>query len=150
MAIKTFRGLLANNTERRINISTNKGDIGYRITKFEVMSRDPGDDTGSAGDYEHIVKIYSIPQTTITTVIDFEDQTLIAAAFIAGSKSAHSYPTSEVIVFDSMIFNQDIYISLLNQDKGDQCNYYIELEQFKLDLNESTVATLKDIRNIVG
>jgi len=28
------------------------------------------------------------------------------------------------------------------------CNYYLELEQFKLDLNENTVATLKNIRNI--
>ena len=27
-------------------------------------------------------------------------------------------------------------------------NYYVELEQMKLDLNENTVATLKDIRNI--
>jgi len=26
-------------------------------------------------------------------------------------------------------------------------NYYLELEQIKLDLSESTVATLKDIRN---
>ena len=26
-------------------------------------------------------------------------------------------------------------------------NYYIELEQIKLDIGESTVATLKDIRN---
>jgi len=29
-------------------------------------------------------------------------------------------------------------------------NYYIELEQVKLDLNENTVATLKDIRNIAS
>jgi len=27
-------------------------------------------------------------------------------------------------------------------------NYYIELEQMKLDLNENTVDTLKDIRNV--
>ena len=29
---------------------------------------------------------------------------------------------------------------------GKTMNYYIELEQVKLDLNEATVATLKDMR----
>ena len=47
-----------------------------------------------------------------------------------------------------MTFNQDIYITHTNlhADAG-PVNYYIELEQIKLDLNENTVATLKDIRN---
>ena len=44
-----------------------------------------------------------------------------------------------------MIFNQDIYVT--NYGSG-AMNYYIELEQIKLDLNENTVATLKDIRNL--
>jgi hypothetical protein len=48
-----------------------------------------------------------------------------------------------------MTFNQDIFITLGSQS-GASCNYYIELEQVKLDLNENTVATLKDIRNITG
>ena len=30
------------------------------------------------------------------------------------------------------------------------CNYYIELEQVKLDTNANTVATLKDIRNVTA
>ena len=33
-------------------------------------------------------------------------------------------------------------------DETGLVNYYIELEQMKLDLSENTVATLKDIRNI--
>ena len=148
MPIKTFRGLLADGTERRINLTTNKGEIGYRITKFEIMSKLPGEDAASGGDYEHIVKIWSVSQSTIDAVIDFENNELLGAAFLSGSASSHAYPTSEVIVFDSMIFNQDIYVTLKNQEKGDQCNYYIELEQMKLDLNEATVATLKDIRNL--
>ena len=44
-----------------------------------------------------------------------------------------------------MTFNQDIYITC--KSSGNM-NYYMELEQIKLDLNENTVATLKDIRNI--
>ena len=53
-------------------------------------------------------------------------------------------------MFDKEIFNQDIYITHHNQHDTDTsaCNYYIELEQVKLDLSENTVATTKDIRNI--
>ena len=47
-----------------------------------------------------------------------------------------------------MIFNQDIYVTHKDVAVGQTVNYYIELEQIKLDLNENTVATLKDIRNI--
>ena len=46
-----------------------------------------------------------------------------------------------------MTFNQDIYITLRCHNAAADVNYYIELEQVKLDLNENTVATLKDIRN---
>ena len=48
------------------------------------------------------------------------------------------------------IFNQDIYITHVDSDASAPINYYIELEQIKLDLNENTVATLKDIRNIAS
>ena len=47
-----------------------------------------------------------------------------------------------------MTFNQDIYVTHTDVLGAGACNYYIELEQFKLDLSENTVATLKDIRNI--
>ena len=47
-----------------------------------------------------------------------------------------------------MIFNQDIYLTHLESQGSSAVNYYLELEQIKLDLNENTVATLKDIRNI--
>jgi len=64
---------------------------------------------------------------------------------------ASAYPIQQVIIFDQEIFNQDIYIG--NQDvagSNSKINYYIELEQMKLDLSENTVATLKDIRNITA
>ena len=42
-----------------------------------------------------------------------------------------------------------IYITYTDNDSSDiTINYYIELEQVKLALDENTVATLKDIRNI--
>ena len=61
---------------------------------------------------------------------------------------ASHYPASSAgIVFDNEKFNQDIYVTCKDISDGEKCNYYIELEQSKLDLNEQTVATLKDIRN---
>jgi len=54
-----------------------------------------------------------------------------------------------VVIFDNEVFNQDIYITYTDNGGGsnEDINYYIELEQIKLDLSENTVATLKDIRN---
>jgi len=55
----------------------------------------------------------------------------------------------DTIIFDSEIFNQDIYVTYADsQGSTGEMNYYIELEQVNLDLNENTVATLKDIRNL--
>ena len=51
-------------------------------------------------------------------------------------------------VFDNITFNQDIYVTAVELAGGRPTNYHIELEQVKLDLNEQTVATLKDIRNV--
>jgi predicted component of type VI protein secretion system len=56
--------------------------------------------------------------------------------------------TSTVIVFDNSIFNQDIYVTHSDTTGSQPANYYIELEQFPLDLSESTVVTLQNIRDI--
>ncbi len=121
---------------------TNTGAIGYRIKKLEVIA-EPG------RNMECTFKVYKIPQTTATVDIDFDDQTLLAAAIYTSSSSGESYPDEQHVVFDNEVFNQDIYLTVKKQTNMDiDLNYYIELEQVKLDLNENTVATLKDIRNI--
>jgi len=139
--IKTFRGLLAHDAQDTIVLHTNDGSTGYRIVKFEVMSNSPG-----TSSHEGIMKIYKVSQTTFDGVVDFSDNTLLAASFATALVSTFTY--HDVILFDSEIFNQDIYIT--NFDASGNTvpfNYYIELEQMSLDLSENTVATLKDIRN---
>jgi len=140
MTIKTFRGLMTDDTQDTIVLHTNDGSTGYRIVKFQVMG--PNNNTN----FEHVVKIYKISQTTVSTDIDFSDNTLLAAA-IVGSDDSRSILTTPVIIFDNEIFNQDIYVTNKGHDNTTNINYYIELEQIKLDLNENTVATLKDLRN---
>ena len=146
MPIKTFRGLIADSTQDTIVLHTNDGSTGYRIVKFQIMNPEAG---ASASELESTVKIYKTPQTTIDAQVDFSENILLAAAQLGTHASFGTYGQSTVIIFDQEIFNQDIYVTHKNLH-GDvaACNYYIELEQIKLDLNENTVATLKDIRNL--
>ena len=104
--------------------------------------------TPGAASAEYIVKVYSIEQTTADAIVDFSDNTLLAAAYFTDRSS--SGPAQDIVVFDNTTFNQDIFVTLVTNESNNSCNYYIELEQIKLDLNENTVATLKDIRNIDG
>jgi len=146
MPIKTFRGKMIDGAIDTITLHTNNGSIGYRIVKFDIMTDEP---FGGAN-AEHLVKIYKTPQTTVTATVDFSDQTLLAAAIINNSTAGYQNASIPSIIFDQEIFNQDIFVTH-NDNQGSQaCNYYIELEQIKLDLNENTVATLKDIRNITA
>jgi len=144
--IKTFRGLLSHGAQDTIVLHTNDGSMGYRIVKFQVIANVPGTTS-----HETVTKIYKIDQdppsgSLVDGIIDFNDNTLLGAAFATALVAGFTY--ENVIVFDSEIFNQDIYVT--NDDvsgNNTKMNYYIELEQVKLDLSESTVATLKDIRN---
>ena len=149
MPIKSFRGLIADGGQDIVPLSTNNGSTGYRIKKLTIFPNKPGHTTSA----ESVVQIFSIQQTTVLTTaatVDFSDQTLLGVAYYQDHVDS-AYPGSIDIVFDNMTFNQDIYITHTSSTTtgvdGDM-NYYIELEQIKLDLNENTVATLKDIRNI--
>ena len=144
MPIKSFRGKISNDTIETIHLSTNDGSVGYRIVKFQLM----GINENTA--YENTLKIYKIPQTSATEDIDFSDNTLLAAALYGDSSDSKTF-SMQTIIFDNEIFNQDIFITYIGLGSfQNDINYHIELEQIKLDLNENTVATLKDIRNIAS
>jgi hypothetical protein len=143
MPIKSFRGQIENDGSDTISLHTNNGSTGYRIKKIDTFPVSPG-----SYDEENILKIYTIPQTTVTDTVDFSDNTLIAAAFLqTGTAPTKTAQTN--IVFDNVTFNQDIYITAKDMGGSSRpINYYIELELVKLDLNQNTMATLKDIKNI--
>ena len=143
--IKSFRGLLADGGMDTINISTNKGLIGYKIKKFELMPYAFG---ASDGELESTVKLYSVAPDTVDGVVNFDDSTILAVSLINAEAVADSYPSIMTTVFDHVTINQDVFVTHknLHADAG-PVNYYLEMEQFSLDLNEATVATLQDIRN---
>tara|TARA_R100000808_G_scaffold12105_1_gene30493 strand:+ start:58 stop:498 length:441 start_codon:yes stop_codon:yes gene_type:complete len=140
--------MLADGTQDTISLHTNNGATGYKIKKFQVIQNTPG--TGQS--VEACMKIYKVPQPEISSgvfadnVVDFSDQTLLAVAYYQDNNGTAETSTLDV-VFDNEIFNQDIYITHVDSDGSVPMNYYIELEQIKLNLDQNTVATLKDIRN---
>ena len=137
---KTFSGLIADDEIETIRLSTNKGLIGYRIKKFECIFQNPAGLTAEA-----IMKVYTVKPDATDGIISFNDPTLIGAAFLENNSSS-SYFGGKTIVFENVTFNQDIYITYEDNGAGHACNYYLELEQINLHLNEATVATLKDMR----
>jgi len=143
--IKTYKGMLADGGEDKIRLKTSKGEVGYRITKLQGITNDPG-----IANREHVLKIYKVSQATVTGTIDFTDNTLLGTAFV--TNRSDTLLTGMNIIFDTEIFNQDIYITHFEAasgpGSGGPCNYYIELERIKLNENESTMATLQSMRTI--
>jgi hypothetical protein len=142
MPIKSFRGKIADNNQDTIVLHTNDGSTGYRIKKFEAIPDAPG-----VGSSNHILKIFKIKQSSISSTLDFSDQTLIGSLWLRDNVDSNYAGAIESIIFDNEVFNQDIFITHVDTVGTESANYYIELEQVKLDLNANTVATLKDIRN---
>tara|TARA_Y100000361_G_C10921908_1_gene219380 strand:+ start:21 stop:470 length:450 start_codon:yes stop_codon:yes gene_type:complete len=148
MPIKSFRGKIASGGTDTISLHTNNGSTGYIIKKIQIISADPGGDVS-----ELVFKIHSI-STAVTSTLDFSDQTLLGIAYyqnVPVQAGAQGQSPISVIVFDNMVTNQDIYLQATDVSGNSvNTNYYIELEQVKLDLNANTTATLKDIRNIAS
>ena len=145
MVVKTFRGLLTDSSpgnQDRIRLQTIKGKVGYRITKFQIMSDTPYD----ANAAEHIVKIYKSEQTTIDAVVNFTDSDLLGVAIINNNTSGYNYPSVPTIIFDTEVFNQDIYITHKEVLNAVNCNYYMELELIPLASDEAAITTVKAMR----
>ena len=140
--IISFRGLMADGAQERISLETIKGLKGYQITKFEIMPEKPG-----STDFEHTVLIYKTEQDAVSAAINFSNNRLLAAAFTEGNNSSNYIGQPLIAIFDNEKFNQDIYITHSDAKGSLNCNYYFELEQSDLSIDEQTVATLKDIRN---
>jgi hypothetical protein len=136
--MKSFRGMLDDGEQEKISLQTNNGLTGYQIKKFQIMPKN-----FNVAD-EYTVQIWKTEQTTIATNQDFSDNRLLGVAYF-GTDSA-DLVTDAVVIFDNEKFNQDVYVVAKSQS-GNEINYYIEMEQMKLSLDEQTVATLKDIRN---
>jgi hypothetical protein len=149
MPIKSFRGLMGNGELETIPLQTNNGLTGYRVVKFQLF---PHDVDGSAS-MEDLVQIWktSAAASTATVDCDFSNNQLLGAGYYVRSLNSSAPYVATIAeaqtIFDNEVFNQDIYVTMNTGQTGSKINYYIELEQINLSLDEATVATLKDIRN---
>ena len=139
--ILSYRGLLTDGAQDTILLSTKKGEVGYRITKFETIGETPG-----VSNQESVTKIWKEQQATVDGIINFSDNRLLAAAVTTTSVDQEDFPLNNAIIFDQEIVNQDIYVTHKDVKTGESTNYYIELEVIKLSEDQAMVATLKDIR----
>ena len=137
---KTYRGQLADGGVDEIHLRTNKGDIGYKIVKFELLPEQPGNQAAEA-----VVTISRINFTPLSTIDLTDGDILAVGVYAAGAGAGNAY--NQFIIMDQEIFNQNIFIG--NQDiQNFKMNYYLELEQVKLNENESTMATLQSMRRL--
>jgi hypothetical protein len=140
MVVKTFRGLLANEAQEKLHLSTNQGKVGYQIIKLQILPSNPG-----GASYEACVKVFKTEQGTPDTTINFSDPDLLAAAIFAASSSTGDQYSTPAIVIDKEIFNQDIFITQ-KDTQGNSMSYYLELEVVPLSDQGAEFTTLKDIR----
>ncbi len=142
MVVKTFRGQLADGGQDRIRLQTNRGKVGYRITKFQVMAA-----TVTTVSAECVVKIFKTNQSTVDASVNFTDSDLLGIALWTSDSDTHAQSDDLNVIFDNEIFNQDIFITHENTAGGAAaCNYYVELEVIPLDDAGAEYTTLKDMR----
>jgi len=124
--VHSFRGLLADGTQKKIRIQGSVGAIAWRITKFELMAENPADLS-----QESIVKIYREEQDSIDTLINFGDAELLGAGMWIKNSQSY-YVATEITIFDNTLFVRDLWLT--HDDFGGigSCNYYIELEEVKV------------------
>ena len=139
--IKTFKGILNDGAQEQIRLSTKHGKIGYKIHKFNIIPNKP-----VTAANECVIQIWKVTQSTTSAEIDFSDSNLLGVGIYSNQTDTTYYPDDQSIIFDSEIFNQDIYLTLNNATGSEKCNYYLELEVMTLSDNEATVSTLMDIR----
>ena len=142
---KTFRGKMADGEVKRVRLSTNNGLTGYRIVNFQLLPLSPG-----ASTQEIVGQVFTTQNDesgqprSASTSVNFDDPTLVSAAVY--NQNGDSWSSFETVIFDSMTFNQDIFVTIDDSQNVAGANFYLELEQVTLSKDEATVATLKDMR----
>jgi len=119
-------GTATNEWQSKIRIQGPTGSIAYRITKFQIMDAAPG-----AAGTDLVVKIYREQQSAATGTVDFNDNEILAAAWISAS-SAVGTVGPQVVIFDNALFVRDIFVTGYDVTTAGTANYYIELEEVKV------------------
>jgi len=133
-------------TQKTIRLRRIDGKTGYRIKNISCIQKSPG-----ALDNEGLIQIWSVERTAAelpVKTIDIEQGTLLAVVFVSSDVSADLYPEDKTIIFDDVVFSQDIFVTYIDvRTVNDAMNVELQLEQIKLDDVEATAVILKNFRN---
>ena len=144
MSEKTFRIQVDDEGTGIVPIRRVDGSIGYQIKSMQVIPRDPTDNNT-----EYIVKVFSTTGNAVSDTVDFDDTSLIAVAYYSNSSTAGSGPL-DVLIFDDVIFNQDIQITASGDSTATPMNVIIKVKEMQLSIVENTLTTLRNIRDIAA
>ena len=125
--IKTFKGLLADGGEDKIYLTGGESSKGYRIVKFQLLPYDV-----MTEDYEGVATIHKTSQASAPAVVNFTDDSLLAAGYWNSSSSSNIYPDDLTVTFDREVINQDIFINWEDTKSNSGMNYYLELEEVRM------------------
>jgi len=127
--VHSFRGLLADNDQRKIRIQGPVGAIAWRISKFQVLPESAGDENSEAA-----VQIWREEQTLagagVVVDVNFDNNELLATALWVNSGS-QTEPRAFHVIFDNALFSRNIFVTN-NDPQTRSLNYYIELEEVKV------------------
>ena len=134
--------MLADGGQDRIRLKTKKGNVGYKIVKFQILPYSPGVNMDS------VVKINRVDNKGVAPVslVDFTQVNLLAVGWFYNG----TYENDQVVVFDREIFNQDIYVEHHEDTGSYSINYYIELEIIPLTDMAAEYTTIKDLRGYIN
>jgi len=133
--VHSFRGLLNDNGQDEINLERQNVNLAYRIVKFEIMSGQPFENQ------ESIATIWREKQTTIPIEpVNFTNSDILGVAMWK-SASASAVLFSSTIIFDSVLFSRNIYVTHTEHTGSEVLNYYIELEE--VPVGAATLMQLK-------
>ena len=141
----SYAGQIAMGTEEKINLRTIRGKVGYKITQFQIISNQPGDN------YEYVAKIFSKSQVgSISALVNFTESDLLAVSYLKEG-SGTNQGVNDIIIMDNRVTNQNIFVTIADASSNTiPCNYYIELETMALSDIETTKLTLQSIRTIAS
>jgi len=129
--VHSFRGFLLDGKQKEISIQGSVGAIAWRITKFEIMPENPGEE-----DYESSVSIWREKQSSVSTstaAINFTNGELLGVGYyVSGTVPNTVGGMSGQTIFDNALFMRNIFVTHTNAEGsgvGGNMNYYIELEE---------------------
>ena len=141
--VHSFKGLLADGGQDEINLERQNANVAYRIVKLQAITTAPGATTAEA-----VIKVYRENQSSVDGVVDFNDADLLGMVYWTGRST--TVGTQDTIIFDSILFSRNIYVTAKDVDGGRDTNYYLEIEEVPVSASALIQLKLGTARRNIG